>query len=297
LIVTNGSSFDKNLTSSDAEQLKDKDTSETGAATAGRKAATKKVDAAPAAGTGAKPTTRTTKAKDTTTKDTKAKTKTAQGTDEKKATAATPAKESREQAPKLSIDTKREQVKAMLEQSVATPKVELEVVEEEMAGGEAQADKQVSSPQMLQTPRKDLDRNMSPDKVSDQASTTQMSPFKTPCKADDKSATKEGRHSFLQSFNSEGGMSLRKSLIENPYSSFISLQSEYFDTNTKVCTIQNPVQDVQQQKINQEQFETLQELIQRQQVQLDSRNDLLIQRDTEIDRLYIENSQLTKNVE
>jgi hypothetical protein len=30
---------------------------------------------------------------------------------------------------------------------------------------------------------------------------------------------------------------------------------------------------------------------------LDSRNDLLIQRDTEIDRLYIENSQLTKNVE
>lgn len=38
-------------------------------------------------------------------------------------------------------------------------------------------------------------------------------------------------------------------------------------------------------------------MIQRQQVQLDSRNDLLIQRDTEIDRLYIENSQLTKNVE
>ena len=30
---------------------------------------------------------------------------------------------------------------------------------------------------------------------------------------------------------------------------------------------------------------------------MDSRNDLLIQRDTEIDRLYIENSQLTKNVE
>lgn len=50
-------------------------------------------------------------------------------------------------------------------------------------------------------------------------------------------------------------------------------------------------------KINAEQFETLQELIQRQQVQLDSRNDLLIQRDTEIDRLYIENSTLTKNVE
>lgn len=92
-------------------------------------------------------------------------------------------------------------------------------------------------------------------------------------------------------------MSLRKSLIENPYSSFISLQSEYFDTNTKVCTIQNQPQEGAQQKINHEQFETLQELIQRQQVQLDSRNDLLIQRDTEIDRLYIENSQLTKNVE
>ena len=56
----------------------------------------------------------------------------------------------------------------MLEQSVATPKVELQVVEEEMAGKEApKADAQVSSPQMLQTPRKDLDRNMSPDKVSD----------------------------------------------------------------------------------------------------------------------------------
>lgn len=150
---------------------------------------------------------------------------------------------------------------------------------------------------MLQTPRKDLDRNLSPDKASDKAAAAATSPFKTPCKGpDDKSATKEGRHSFLQSFNSDG-MSLRKSLIENPYSSFISLQSEYFDTNTKVCTIQNPPQENVQQKINHEQFETLQELIQRQQVQLDSRNDLLIQRDTEIDRLYIENSQLTKNVE
>ena len=153
---------------------------------------------------------------------------------------------------------------------------------------------------MLQTPRKDLDRNMSPDKVSDKDKVlvAQMSPFKTPSKApDDKSATKEGRHSFLQSFNSDQ-MSLRKSLIENPYSSFISLQSEYFDTNTKVTTIQQqqPPENAQQ-KINQEQFETLQELIQRQQVQLDSRNDLLIQRDAEIDRLYVENSQLTKNVE
>ena len=30
---------------------------------------------------------------------------------------------------------------------------------------------------------------------------------------------------------------------------------------------------------------------------MDSRNDLLIQRDTEIDRLYMENSQLTKNAD
>ncbi len=61
------------------------------------------------------------------------------------------------------------------------------------------------------------------------------SPFKTPAKEDDKSATKR-EHSFLQSFGSDQ-MSLRKSLIENPYSSFISLQSEYFDTHTKVTTI------------------------------------------------------------
>lgn len=291
LIVTNGSSFDKNLTSSDAVKLKGKDTDRKGATAATGSSKTPADSTRPPAsarGAAAKP------AAGATPRDTKAKA----GKAAKEAPGASPTKEGREPTPKLSIDTKREQVKAMLEQSVATPKVELEVVEEEMVGADGQkAEIPASSPQMLQTPRKDLDRNMSPDKVSDQASTTQMSPFKTPCKAEDKSATKEGRHSFLQSFNSEGGMSLRKSLIENPYSSFISLQSEYFDTNTKVCTIQNPVQDNVQQKINQEQFETLQELIQRQQVQLDSRNDLLIQRDTEIDRLYIENSQLTKNVE
>ena len=155
----------------------------------------------------------------------------------------------------------------MLEQSVATPQGELEVVEEEAASKEVpKVETQVTSPQMLQTPRKDLDRNMSPDKVSAKASDAQMSPFKTPCKGpDDKSATKEGRHSFLQSFNSDQ-MSLRKSLIENPYSSFISLQSEYFDTNTKVCTIPTPAPETMQQKLNHEQFETLQELIQRQQV-------------------------------
>lgn len=288
------------MTSSDAENLKDKDTKGTKDTAVSKDSKdSKKVDAAPATRAGAKPAAKATKtalaSKD---KDTKAKdTKATIAAKSKTTPSASPTKAGREEAPKLSIDTKREQVKAMLEQSVATPKVELEVVEEELVGDAQRPDNQVSSPQMLQTPRKDLDRNMSPDKVSDQASVTQMSPFKTPCKAEDKSAAKEGRHSFLQSFNSEGGMSLRKSLIENPYSSFISLQSEYFDTNTKVCTIQNPVQDNVQQKINQEQFETLQELIQRQQVQLDSRNDLLIQRDTEIDRLYIENSQLTKNVE
>ena len=176
----------------------------------------------------------------------------------------------------------------------ATPKGELEVVAEE--GTDALKPDPASSPQMLQTPRKDLHRNMSPDKASEKASANPSSPFKTPCKGpDDKSAAKEGRHSFLQSFNSDQ-MSMRKSLIENPYSSFISLQSEYFDTNTKVCPQQPPPQEAIP-KFNQEQFETLQELIQRQQVQLDSRNDLLIQRDTEIDRLYMENSGLTKSVE
>lgn len=210
MIVTNGSSFDKNLTNSDAQKLKDKDQPKAKQDTAKEKKAVKedgkdqKVDSAPAAETAAKPATK--------------------AAAPKKKDGGSAAKESREQTPKLSIDTKREQVKAMLEQSVATPKVELEVVEEEIAGDEAKKlEQQVSSPQMLQTPRKDLDRNMSPDKVSDKVSTTQMSPFKTPCKGpDDKSATKEGRHSFLQSFNSDQ-MSLRKSLIENPYSSFISL--------------------------------------------------------------------------
>ena len=66
-----------------------------------------------------------------------------------------------------------------------------------------------------------------------------------------KSAAKEGQHSFLQSFASDQ-MSARKSVIENPYSSFISLQSEYFDTKTKVCTIQNEPPENVQQKIGQE---------------------------------------------
>ena len=266
LIVTNGSAFDAKLTNSDAQQLKGKEEEGAPAQAAG------KAEAPPAKETAAEPAAKAAEP-------------------ESKEAEAT-----REQPPKLSIDTRREQVKAMLEQSVATPQAELEVVEEEAAAKEApKVETQVTSPQMLQTPRKDLDRNMSPDKASAKAS--DASPYKTPCKADgDKSGAKEGRHSFLQSFNSDQ-MSLRKSLIENPYSSFISLQSEYFDTNTKVCTIPTPAPEVVQQKLNHEQFETLQELIQRQQVQLDSRNDLLIQRDAEIDRLYMENSQLTKNAE
>jgi hypothetical protein len=86
---------------------------------------------------------------------------------------------------------------------------------------------------MLRTPGKDVKNAISPDKVDNKANLEPAaSPFKTPAKEDDKSATKRD-HSFLQSFGSDQ-MSLRKSLIENPYSSFISLQSEYFDTNTKV---------------------------------------------------------------
>ena len=113
----------------------------------------------------------------------------------------------------------------MLAQSEAAqnPYGELEVVEEETAAGEGekQASKKVAE-EAHQTPSKDQDKNASPDKVADVV-TAQMSPFKTPCKGpDDKSAAKEGRHSFLQSFTSDQ-QSMRKSLIENPYSSFISL--------------------------------------------------------------------------
>ena len=298
--MTNGSSFDKNLTTSDAQPLKDKEKeaaevrSEPAAET---KKGADKVDRAPEATAAAKPAAAK---KDPKTardvKDVKDPKKRAVAPATSTAKTAKTAKTTRTEAPKLSIDTKRAQVKAMLDQSEATPKGELEVVTEEMPPADAaNPGTQAGSPQGLQTPRKDEDRNVSPDKVSDKASTAQMSPFKTPCKGPDGSAAKEGRHSFLQSFNSDQ-MSMRKSLIENPYSSFISLQSEYFDTNTRVC-VQQPAPEATQQKISQEQFETLQELIQRQQVQLDSRNDLLIQRDTEIDRLYIENSQLTKNVE
>lgn len=110
MIVTNGSTFDKNLTSSDAENLKDKEQ------------ATKAADKA-----------------DETAK-----------VDKKKDHSANPSipesKAGAKEAPQLSIDTKREQVKAMLEQTVTNSK-DLEVVEEEAAGADAQKlEKQVSSP-------------------------------------------------------------------------------------------------------------------------------------------------------
>lgn len=75
---------------------------------------------------------------------------------------------------------------------------------------------------MPQTPRKDEDKEMSPDQVAEVV-TENMSPFKTPSKTPaDQVDGKEGRHSFLQSFTSDQ-QSMRKSMIENPYSSFISL--------------------------------------------------------------------------
>ena len=89
---------------------------------------------------------------------------------------------------------------------------------------------------MLTTPSKDVSKNISPIKVDDKAAKDSApSPFKTPAKEDDK-ANVNRDNSFIKSFGSDQ-MSLRKSLIENPYSSFISLQSEYFDTHTKVTTI------------------------------------------------------------
>lgn len=76
---------------------------------------------------------------------------------------------------------------------------------------------------MLRTPGKDVKNAISPEKVDEKSKMDPAaSPFKTPVvKEDDKSATKRD-HSFMQSFGSDQ-MSLRKSLIENPYSSFISL--------------------------------------------------------------------------
>ena len=141
----------------------------------------------------------------------------------------------------MSIDTQKKQLKDQLKESVAsTPKVVLEVVEEEIANRDensiTKTDEKIeekveennnTNPTMLRTPGKDVKTDISPDKVeasNDQPKVDEVasaSPFKTPAKEDDKSATKRD-HSFLQSFGSDQ-MSMRKSLIENPYSSFISL--------------------------------------------------------------------------
>ena len=110
MIVTNGSTFDKNLTNSDAVNLKDKDQQNEDAP---------KVAETPVKDAAAKPA-------DPVAKD-------ADGAKEK-------------DAAKLSIDTKREQVKAMLEQSAATPQA-LEGVEEKATGADAPKLEQ-SSPAM-----------------------------------------------------------------------------------------------------------------------------------------------------
>lgn len=86
MIVTNGTTFDKNLTSSDGERLKEQEAAKEKVPAIEKKAeAPVKVPA----------------------------TKPAEAEVEEAGPA--PVKEAREQAPKLSIDTKREQVKAMLE--------------------------------------------------------------------------------------------------------------------------------------------------------------------------------------
>ena len=102
-----------------------------------------------------------------------------------------------------------------------------------MAAVDGADPQKAGSPQMMQTPGKNDGRNVSPDKEKTQGNPP-ASPFKTPNKVpDDKNPA------FMQSFTSEN-MSARKSMIENPYSSFISMTSEYYDTNTKIMP-QQPV--------------------------------------------------------
>lgn len=133
----------------------------------------------------------------------------------------------------------------MLAQSQADQALQkdLETIKEVAATSDVKnQDSKDESADMPCTPRKDQDRNQSPEKVAEVV-TENMSPFKTPSKAaGEQSELREGRHSLMQSFTSDQ-QSMRKSLIENPYSSFISLQSEYFDTNTRVCQIQHPADD------------------------------------------------------
>lgn len=197
LIVSSGSAFDRDLAKSDVQKLKDSEAAE----------ATAKGNATAATG---------------------------QKTDGSKADGAEPlesvgsadAKEGKDQAPKLSIETQREEVKAALLAKSSGK-----------AGGDLPVDgadpQKADSPQMMQTPGKNDDRNVSPDKEKAQGNPP-ASPFKTPNKVPDHK-----NPSFMQSFASEN-MSARKSVIENPYSSFISMTSEYYDTNTKIMP-QQPV--------------------------------------------------------
>lgn len=172
--MTNGSSFDKALTTSDAEPLKDKEqeAAAKGVDKDGKvtndvkelkaiKDVEKKVTMRPAI-------TRTTsrlhdRAADAKPAAAKKDIKSARGVTEVKKkpsvascmmsrrtpVATASSKTPRTEAPKLSIDTKRAQVKAMLE-AEATPKGELEVVTEEMPPAEpSKPETLVSSPQML----------------------------------------------------------------------------------------------------------------------------------------------------
>ena len=113
----------------------------------------------------------------------------------------------------------------MLRQSGAAPKRELGVVKEEVTTAEKNGEPQESREGGPSTPRKDQERNKSVDKLSDKAGTTPMSPFKTPSKGpEEKGVAEVGGQSFLQSSNSDQlEPSMRKSVLENPYNSFISL--------------------------------------------------------------------------
>ena len=242
IIVTNGSSFDKNLTSSDAETLKDKEKERTAAKALPTDTA-RNIKQGAEVKTGRTSTlhTRTPTATNSSTvkKDTKTTTTTTMSNPKyKKAANTTRVGSARQDAAKLSIEAKREQVKAMLRQSGAAPKRELGVVKEEVATADKSAEPQESLEEKLSTPRKDQDRNKSADKLSDKAGATEMSPFKTPNKGLDDKGVPEVGQSFLQSSNSDHlEPSMRKSVIENPYNSFISLQSEYFEASTRVCSL------------------------------------------------------------
>lgn len=144
IIVTNGSSFDKNLTSSDAETLKDKEKERTAAKALPTDTA-RNIKQGAEVKTGRTSTlhTRTPTATNSSTvkKDTKTTTTTTMSNPKyKKAANTTRVGSARQDAAKLSIEAKREQVKAMLRQSGAAPKRELGVVKEEVATADKSAE-------------------------------------------------------------------------------------------------------------------------------------------------------------